>query len=694
MPERRQKYKNIVVGLILLFISTLTAQGPNLSRYNSDMSKRGKLSIATFNSRGMVTAIPYIKELMKDCDIISVCEHWLHANRLHVLADISDDFNVVARSSKFSDASQFGVRRGQGGVALFWRKSLKGATPINEITHDRICGLRLLSSEGINTNIFSVYLPSQGSSEDFDTILDEIFDIVNNDEPGKLSIICGDMNGDIGYLGGPKSTRRPTKQGRAVAGFFKNLSLFPTNLDVRAKGPINTFKGGMGSSTLDYIALPICMDRQLLSCEVLEDDILNLSDHRAVKTEIKFECITSYKNDTKKVPRVLWERIREGGVIQQYSARTDESAERILLEYSVTTCDNDVLDNILDEVVDALLDADKIIPRSKAKSHTRPFWNEKLSKLKVVKVRKYQIWKRNGSPRSIDNPFWIEHKTAKRDFRREIKRVQRDFEDKEVENIIRTSECDRNRFWRLIKKKRCFKQSSSIAITDESGCTKHEAEEVVQVWKEHFGKICSAGNAKVVDWTHHNEVTNDVRVWNSSDDPGMFLEYPFTLEEMEKAVKSLNKRKAPGYDSITAEHLQYAGGSMYGLLLEVFNRVRVCEYVPCNLRRGIQVPLFKGKNLSSTDPSNYRGITLLTSFNKVLEILIWTRMKGWWEDQRIISPLQGACRRGSSCIHSGLILQEAISVGLDTVDKVFVAYYDVAKAFDSVWIDGLFYQLR
>ena len=158
-----------------------------------------------------------------------------------------------------------------------------------------------------------------------------------------------------------------------MQGFFKNLSLSPTNLDVRAKGPINTFKGGMGSSTLDFIALPICMDRQLLSCEVLEDDILNLSDHRAVKTEIKFECITSYKNDTKKVPRVLWERIREGGVIQQYSARTDESAERILLEYSVTTCDNDVLDNILDEVVDALLDADKIIPRSKAKSHTRPF---------------------------------------------------------------------------------------------------------------------------------------------------------------------------------------------------------------------------------------------------------------------------------------------------------------------------------
>ena len=34
------------------------------------------------------------------------------------------------------------------------------------------------------------------------------------------------------------------------------------------------------------------------------------------------------------------------------------------------------------------------------------------------------------------------------------------------------------------------------------------------------------------------------------------------------------------------------------------------------------------------------------------------------------------------------------AVGLDTNKKVFVAYFDVAKAFNSVWIDGLFYQLR
>ena len=60
----------------------------------------------------------------------------------------------------------------------------------------------------------------------------------------------------------------------------------------------------------------------------------------------------------------------------------------------------------------------------------------------------------------------------------------------------------------------------------------------------------------------------------------------------------------------------------------------------------------------------------------------------------MISPLQGACLKGSSCLHTAAILQEAIAFGLDTSKRVFVAYFDMAKAFDSVWIDGLFYQLR
>ena len=62
-------------------------------------------------------SIPYLKELMKESDVISLSEHWLQPYRLRILNEISDDFNVISRSSKYADSSDFGHRRGQGILA-------------------------------------------------------------------------------------------------------------------------------------------------------------------------------------------------------------------------------------------------------------------------------------------------------------------------------------------------------------------------------------------------------------------------------------------------------------------------------------------------------------------------------------------------------------------------------------------------
>ena len=108
---------------------------------------------------------------------------------------------------------------------------------------------------------------------------------------------------------------------------------------------------------------------------------------------------------------------------------------------------------------------------------------------------------------------------------------------------------------------------------------------------------------------------------------------------------------------------------------------------------GIQIPLFKGKDLDALDPNNYRGITLLLTFNKVFEILVWSRLKSWWTRENVISDLQGACKTGLSCIHTAFILQETVAASMEDNGKCFVAFFDVAKAFDTMWIDGLFKQV-
>ena len=116
------------------------------------------------------------------------------------------------------------------------------------------------------------------------------------------------------------------------------------------------------------------------------------------------------------------------------------------------------------------------------------------------------------------------------------------------------------------------------------------------------------------------------------------------MEEISKAVKSLNKGKASGKDGVTAEHLIYAGRGMLMVLCRVYNHVRLSEYIPVCYRVGVQVHLHKGKGVCPLDPNSYRGITLLSVFNKVFEILVWHRIEAWWVRSGVVSGLQSACR--------------------------------------------------
>ena len=690
-------YKDIrtIIFLVLSISMVRNNKGSIIKggRVKEDVNTEG-LRLACWNSRGIVAALPYLNKLMERCDVIAIAEHWLHENRLNVLMDVSKDFNMIARASKFADAGSYGSSRGQGGVALLWRKSLSNVTPISKITHDRVCGIRVPIHDGRILCIYSIYLPSQGSIDDFSTTVDEIYDIVYSDSPSNLCVMCGDFNGDVGYLGGRKSSRQPTNQGKKVADLMSELNLYPVNLDRISEGPINTFKGGMGSSTLDYIAIPTCMRDKVTSCRVVDDAILNSSDHLSVEATLGIKCSRDLSYKIPKKGRILWGKAQKQGKIQLYHNKVKDTINGINERWQVETVGADEMDGIFDVLTKGLIEADKIIPRSKPKTRPRPFWNQTLSILKREKVTAYREWKAAGSPRTLSDRTWVNHKNAKKSFRREIKKVQRDHEQKEISNLVEAAGIDKNKFWRLLKRKRNQTQSESFAINSNDGSTKYDIHEVVKVWKDHFSNLCAPDMNKVSDLVHHQMVSDSVKDWYAQNDDGFAFREPLTYNEMSKAIQYLNSGKSPGYDEVTAEHLKLAGEELIEVLTRLFNQILNIEHIPKNFRIGTQVPIYKGKNLCSLDPNNYRGITLLTSFNKLFEICTWNRLKVWWEVENVISPLQGACSKGSSCLHTAIILQEAIAVGLDTNKRVFVAYFDVAKAFDSVWIDGLFYQLR
>ena len=298
-----------------------------------------------------------------------------------------------------------------------------------------------------------------------------------------------------------------------------------------------------------------------------------------------------------------------------------------------------------------------------------------------------------GRTRALNDPVRLEMLNSKKVFNKALRRISHQYHDELVAEAASKAEINHKDFWRLLKKSRNNTSAKVNTIRNQQGKVVYEINEILEVWRAHFDKLSTPKSCDSYDQAHFTHVTRRIKEFLAFNDESPFLANPVTEYEVERAIRELNNNKAPGYDGITSEHVKFAGPSLVRILCLLFKQCIKSEYIPLSFRKGIQVPLYKGKNTCTLECDNYRGITLLPTFNKLLEIIIWGRLKGWWFNNRIISDLQGAGRGGHSCIQTALTLQETISKEREGNKRVFVAFYDVSKAFDSVWIDGLFYQL-
>ena len=182
--------------------------------------------------------------------------------------------------------------------------------------------------------------------------------------------------------------------------------------------------------------------------EVLVDDILNLSDHNAVRVILEIE---------------------KGGC--KYTSPVEDFCYNLVREYDVSNMSGEGVDSLVDLLVDALVRTDKQLPRSKYTKHIRPYWNQQLSDMKRDKVIKYRLWKSEGCPRDSESLSWCAHKDSKRKSRHEIKRVQRNFDKDEINRVLKTAECDVNNFWRIVKSHRSNDQPKTFAIRNSAGRT-------------------------------------------------------------------------------------------------------------------------------------------------------------------------------------------------------------------------------
>jgi retron-type reverse transcriptase len=100
------------------------------------------------------------------------------------------------------------------------------------------------------------------------------------------------------------------------------------------------------------------------------------------------------------------------------------------------------------------------------------------------------------------------------------------------------------------------------------------------------------------------------------------------------------------------------------------------------LKYSIVTPIFKKGN--NSDPANYRPISVLTSFAKVLETALYVRLTEHITLNKMLTDQQYGFRKGYSTDEAMFNLTHVVLNALNDKSMVGSIFFDLEKAFDSV----------
>lgn len=164
-------------------------------------------------------------------------------------------------------------------------------------------------------------------------------------------------------------------------------------------------------------------------------------------------------------------------------------------------------------------------------------------------------------------------------------------------------------------------------------------------------------------------------------------------DELMSCLGALRPFKAPGNDGIQNILLKNLPKTGIKLLCRIFNSAMRLNYWPSSFKNAKVIPIPKpGKDGSVA--SNYRPISLLNTLAKLFEKIIHTRLMEFASENNILNEEQFGFRPQHSTAHQILRVTRHVRLNWSQRRSTGLVLFDIEKAFDSVWHNGLIFKLK
>lgn len=431
-----------------------------------------------------------------------------------------------------------------------------------------------------------------------------------------------------------------------------------------------------GNSVIDYC---LCSEEQMPNILYfhVDDPILRLSDHSKISVRL---MANFWKDENKDSLQSFPEQFKWDNFSSQLfsEALNSEEINNKLEDFLERQINNiSEINELVTDFSQILISAANKSLRKKTFKKGKVNKNRKWFDLDLIKMRKTLDTKGKLLAKHPNDPlvrgnFFKYRKRYSKMCKFKRKKYKADIIDR-LDNLF---ENNPKAYWSLLDELKENKTNSVDSTTSEE-------------MFDHFSKL------NTLQSKFQNRIKEIEEILENKENNRSFsgLDFLVTKEEVSKCLHSLKNGKSAGLDRISNEMLKYGESTLLPYIVKIFNSVLQVGVYPNNWKLGYINPIHKSGTRS--DPSNYRGINIMSCLGKLFNSVLNARLDEFLNANNVISKTQIGFQKQSRTTDHMFVLRTIIEkYTKQSKSQLFTCFIDFKKAFDSVLHQALFLKMQ
>jgi hypothetical protein len=157
---------------------------------------------------------------------------------------------------------------------------------------------------------------------------------------------------------------------------------------------------------------------------------------------------------------------------------------------------------------------------------------------------------------------------------------------------------------------------------------------------------------------------------------------PASYSEVTSVINKLSTSNAVGQDGLSSKIIKLVANEISPSLTNIINKSLSQGQVPDGMKIAKVVPVYKSGD--NQNVSNYRPISVLPCFSKILEKIVYTRFHNFLEKNGVLTEHQYGFRSGRSTEDATLKFSQDVIQAFEQNLYTVAVFIDLKKAFDTV----------